>query len=356
MQGLVLFLLSASQLLGQGQALALAVSPPEEALHREHYGVRIRDVLDHVYGKPPLRRRSEGEMIPECRPGSTPHYQNGVLTACSFETSVKDYNKAIRSIYAKRTRRSLEEAAPVYLFKRDGGKFKDIGFDGSDGKYKINGGGHPVMPDDDEVIHVPKTFPGDTPSISEDDLDLIEGVPLPSKDDMSLDEVQTDVVDNLEDELENNALPTNWTITPDDGGCYNSGSWVKLEVIGSIRLPWCLFLHNTRNIAAVRHMTFFKASIDPTQPGPLLRSSDNRTMAVNTEYLSQAFLVGENDVWALCTIATRALLDGRCHGESKDTRGGWQVVRRTHHKDEPWNEEERSVSFGWDPTSGPECC
>ncbi|RVD82512.1 uncharacterized protein DFL_006936 [Arthrobotrys flagrans] len=330
MRGLI-FLLSASQLLSQGQALA--ISSPEELLDREHYGIRIRDIIDHVYGKSPLQRRSEGEFVPECRPGSTPHYQNETLTACSFETSIESYNKAVRDIYTKCTRRSLDQGTPVYHFKRGGGlKFKKAGDGGYNGKYKINGGGHPVISDDDAPVAIPSIIPGDE---------------FGPEDDMSLGRV--DIQGNVD-------LPTNWTINRDDGGCYNSGTWAKLEEVGKIRVPWCQFLHKTRNIVAVRHLTFFKASLDPAKPGKLLRNSDNQIMAIHTEYVTRAFLPGDNNVFALCLNGTKTLLEGPCHGENDDTRGGWQVVRREAHADEEKNEDERSVSFGWDPTTGLECC
>ncbi|KAF3285360.1 hypothetical protein TWF970_010423 [Orbilia oligospora] len=333
MQGLILFLLSASRLLGRGQVQAIAISQPEEALNREYYGVRIRDVLDHVYGTPPLQRRSDGGLGPQCRLGSKPVYQNGTLTACSYETPVEDYNKAIRSVYAKRTRRSLEAAPPVYLFKRRGERLNEY----ANSKYNINSDGHPRIPDDDEIISIPSIIPG-------------EGADgYGPEDDMSLDEVRINSLDS-------STLPENWKIEKDDGGCYGSGIWAKLEVVGSIRAPWCLFLYQTRNIGAISYMTFFKAGIDPRKPGPLLRASDNRTIGIDTEYITRAWLPGDNDIWALCAVATKALLEGPCHGESQDTRGGWQIVQRVRREGEELNESERTASFGWDPNTGHFCC
>ncbi|KAK6345295.1 hypothetical protein TWF718_007218 [Orbilia javanica] len=312
MRGLVFLLLSASRLLGQGQGLA--IPSPEEALDREHYGVKIRDILDHIYGKPPLQRRSEEEgLVSECRPGSTPHYQDGTLTACSFETSIESYNKAIRDIHTKRTRRSLEGEPPVYHFKRD------WRFNGASAgnRYQINGGGHPNIVDSDEAIPLPQVSPKN-------------GDPM--------------------------QLPPNWTFNLGEGGCYNSGTWAKLEEMAKIREPWCRILHENRNIVAIKHMTFFKARLDPINPGRLLKNSEGRTMAINTEYVSHAYLPGDNEVYSLCMIATKGLLEGPCHGENQDTRGGWQVVQRENLETDQLNEYERSVSFGWDPQTGPECC
>ncbi|KAF3169878.1 hypothetical protein TWF751_007035 [Orbilia oligospora] len=339
MQKLILFLLSASRFLGQGQAIA--ISQPEEALNRGYYGVRIHDVLDHVYGTPPLQRRSDGELVPQCRPGSKPVYQNGTLTACSYETSVEDYNKAIRSIYTKRTRRSLEAAAPVYLFKRTG-SYTTSGNRvlplGEGERYFINGGGHPRIPDDDEIVSLPSIIPG-------------EGADgFGPEDDISLDEARINA------SLENSTLPENWRIRQGDGGCHRSGTWAKLEVVGSIRAPWCLFLYQTRNIGAINHMSFFKAGIDPRKPGPLLRASDNQIMAIHTEYITRAWLPGDNDIWAICAATTKALLEGPCHGEHEDTRGGWLIVNRMYREGDERNEHERTASFGWDPNSGYSCC
>ncbi|KAF3180277.1 hypothetical protein TWF788_006794 [Orbilia oligospora] len=334
MQGLILFLLSTSRFLGQGRAIV--ISQPEEALNREYYGVRIRDVLDHVYGTPPLQRRSDGELVPQCRPGSKPVYQNGDLTACSYETSVEDYNKAIRSIYAKRTRRSLEAAPPVYLFKRKWPDRLESSEPGGSGRYIINGDKHPRLPDDDEIISIPTIIPG-------------EGADgFGPEDDMSLDEVRINSIDN-------STLPENWSIKDGDGRCHDSGIWAKLEVVGSVRAPWCLFLYRTRNIGAIHFMSFLKASIDPMKPGPLLRASDNQTIGINTEFITSAWLPGDNDIWALCAEATKALL-GRCHGEHEDTRGGWQIVRRDPREGEEFREYERSASFGMDPNTGFGCC
>ncbi|KAK6505040.1 hypothetical protein TWF481_006966 [Arthrobotrys musiformis] len=325
MRDLIFLLLSASQLLGKGQAVA--VSSPEEILHREHYGISIRDIIDHVYGKPSLRRRSDGESIPECRLGSTPHYQNGTLAACSYAASPVEYNKAVRDIYQKHNRRSLDEAPPVYRFKRA------HHLEGLDGKYKINGGGHPTIPDEENTeISIPKIIPG-------------EGDWGP-EDDMSLDEVH--IMDGSgKTTTVKVELPENWTFDGADSGCYNSGSWAKLTEMAKVRHPWCKFLYDTRNIAAIRFMTFFSDSIDPTKPGRLLRSSDDQIMA---------FLPGENDIYALCILATGKLIGDRCKGESEDTRGGWQSVRRVRLESDNLREDQRTTSFAWDPNSGALCC
>ncbi|KAK6360543.1 hypothetical protein TWF730_006684 [Orbilia blumenaviensis] len=326
-----LLLVFASQLLAPGQALAIAA--PEGMLDRMHYGIGIRDILDHVYGKQPLQKRSDGEVIPTCRLGGEAHYEkNGTLMACSYDTSPENYNKAIRAIHARLTRRSLDTEPPVYYSKRapkDNGK----SWKGMDDEYKINGGGRYDLPDNYNTIPAPGIIPrpdyviGDAQGLGTEPTLDNDGKPITT-------------------------LPPGWTLEGARQECHESGTWAKLTEMSKIRGPWCRILHEARNVAVIRHISFLKASADPTLPGKLLRDSAGRPMSINTEYFAGGLYPGENDVYALCIIGTMELRNGPCHGQNDDTRGGWQgIVREGDNM-----EAERSVTFGWDPNTGPKCC
>ncbi|KAF3923234.1 hypothetical protein ABW21_db0200405 [Orbilia brochopaga] len=90
-------------------------SRSNDILDRQHYGLRIRDVLDHVYGKTRLLKRQDGSSAPSCRDGGTPTYMDGNLVFCTYDTSIQTYNLAVRDIHFNRTEEDIGGSDPVYI-------------------------------------------------------------------------------------------------------------------------------------------------------------------------------------------------------------------------------------------------
>ncbi|KAK6528089.1 hypothetical protein TWF281_009344 [Arthrobotrys megalospora] len=376
MRSLILVLLSTfdSGLLALALAVPAPAPAPEGILKREDYGLSIRDVLDHVYGKPPLQRREDGEIVPQCQPGGTPHYQNGSLAACSYDTPVESYNKAVRELHAKLTHRSLNDAGSAGLSKRlalpeakggsgggrggggrgggggggggggNGGNSKGgygggiviiPGGGGTSGPFDARSNGPYGVTNNNDPVDAPRVVPGS--NYIYDPANPLHLSQIGGVDDKNQ-SVNFDV-----------NLPPGWDFFGASEGCHNSGIWVKKREIQRVQIPWCKMLHSSRNIGLIRNMVFYKTG-DPGQPGMLLKDSNDRPMAVYTQTQIEGLIPLDNDIFVICLTAVNRLLES-CSGQNDDTRGGWQTVLGPAP-----HSAERSITFEWDPNDGKGCC
>ncbi|KAJ6260598.1 hypothetical protein Dda_4824 [Drechslerella dactyloides] len=222
-------------------------------LNREHYGLRIREVLDHIYGSPALRKRQDGSPTPSCREGGTPTFVDGNLLFCTYDTPVSMYNNAISDIHFNRTQEDVN-GNPVYISDNTDTTFPE-----------------PSAKDDNAVAK------------------------------------RADVGGHLPE------LPNGWAWT--NKACFGSGTWALSSTLETIRYKYCHMLSDLREVGTLRHVTFYYGFTNNGEYlGARLKAEDGNEIQVDTEFAPQGNAIPPNNINVVCLATCSGLIWRDCLG------------------------------------------
>ncbi|KAK6359802.1 hypothetical protein TWF696_000939 [Orbilia brochopaga] len=227
---LFLFSLLASLILGAAVPNTYESNVLNGILNRQHYGLRIRDVLDHIYGKPRLFKRQDGRSAPSCREGGIPMIVDGNLLFCTYDTPIETFNNAVSDIHFNRTQEDIERTSPMY----------------------ISNSTDPT---------IPQTSPKDANAVAK----------------------RQDVGGHLPE------LPSAWEWAGKN--CFGSGTWILSSVLESVRYKYCHMLSDLREVGTLRHVTFYHGFTNGGQYfGDRLKAEDGSDVQVDADDLQQHYL------------------------------------------------------------------
>ncbi|KAF3919973.1 hypothetical protein AA313_de0208809 [Arthrobotrys entomopaga] len=290
-----------------------------DPLDRAHYGLRIRNVLDHIYDSASLEKRADGKSDYPCRPGGSPQYdEKHRLSHCIYNTPIEKYNRAIRDIHYKHKRRELDDSTAVYFYNSSSVS---------------------------------------TPQLSE--RDTAKGR---TYDDSNDAQWQVDIfdVDKKDEDDPSYILPPNWT-RQDDAYCYHSGTWAYDVEFATILRPFCS-LANVSTIyksGFVTHATFFYAddAVDGRQGDPILHDEGSEpskgvTIEFDAEIMGPSGWLPPPDAVLACLTATKHFIYYSCQGKNNDQRGGRVTARYTGYTAQNPALSSQDWSFELDPNDG----